>query len=941
MKHRRDMLKLTNSFFSLGINVESGGICSLKFPDDPFETDFMMTEDTDYIDVNKLFQPLGSIHLRYCFGGGSWKTFNTAGNGNNPQVTSEKNKMSLVYSLPLKRDANKSAFQIREIFYLKDNALIWDLQFHNTSGEVVEIGDLELPLHFNTAYVQDTRITYTRRLIKHAFISGNSSFIYWMRPNGVGPFLVMTPIGNTQLEYFKLTHNNDSGRWEGLYSAFIHSNYPDSAGHRNEWRLQRSGVNLFPKGENHSEVAYGFKFQWAEDYQAVRDILYREGLLDVRVLPGMTIPNDLSVKFSIRTQNTINRIISEYPEQTRVEYIGETEKHLHIYQVYFSRLGENLLTIQYDNGKQCYLEFLVTEPLETLIKKRASFLVNHQLHRKPDKWYDGLFSVWDMRQQVLRSPDDLDGLASYVVSGGDDCFKAPFLAIKNMAYPDQNEIKAIEYYIEHFVWGKHQRTDREHPHPYGIYGTPNWFENRKSATGFESGGNGQEHLWRTYDYPHLIVLYYQMFRIARKYPQMTRYLDAKGYLERAYGTAMAFFEVPYNIKMGEPFFLKGWSDWAYKLGNMDERYIPDLISTLAEEGWIEKGDRLRSEWEKKVKYFLYDHPYPFGSEMFFDSTAFESTHTIAKYALKNELTPDDQLWYDKNYGKWYSHPQIKPEVAHEFMNKQIAGNIACRGWLETAYYLLGSDIRACGSSQYTLSYMSQLGGWAILDYAINHAKDPAEYLRLGYASVLSSWALMNTGTPESNYGYWFPGKTNDGAAGWAFEPRSHGKTWGVGEIERGIWHYDGEIDLGFGGGLTAAATIVTDDPIFGFFAFGGELTETEDRIFAIPRDGIRQQFHVLSDVFRFHLRLSCDGFTKDSPIIYKKDLSELAFSIENRGGGSHSLQLSLSGLPAGTFQVTLDDTPFTIFKSNEAQDTVILLGMSKDLNLQILVKRNA
>ena len=38
-------------------------------------------------------------------------------------------------------------------------------------------------------------------------------------------------------------------------------------------------------------------------------------------------------------------------------------------------------------------------------------------------------------------------------------------------------------------------------------------------------------------------------------------------------------------------------------------------------------------------------------------------------------------------------------------------------------------------------------------------------LRLGYGSLLSSYALMNTGDEASNYGYWFSGKENDGAAG--------------------------------------------------------------------------------------------------------------------------------------------------------------------------------
>ncbi len=77
----------------------------------------------------------------------------------------------------------------------------------------------------------------------------------------------------------------------------------------------------------------------------------------------------------------------------------------------------------------------------------------------------------------------------------------------------------------------------------------------------------------------------------------------------------------------------------------------------------------------------------------------------------------------------------------------------------------GSDYRAGAGNAYTLSYMSQMGGWSILDYGLNFASDPVPIFASGYASYLSAWALMNTGTPESNYGYWYPGKDNDGGAG--------------------------------------------------------------------------------------------------------------------------------------------------------------------------------
>ena len=75
----------------------------------------------------------------------------------------------------------------------------------------------------------------------------------------------------------------------------------------------------------------------------MRDVLYEEGLFDVNVVPGMTVPTDLSTMFSLRTRNKITEIVPEHPEQTKVEYVGENGKDVHVYRVQFKRLGENLL----------------------------------------------------------------------------------------------------------------------------------------------------------------------------------------------------------------------------------------------------------------------------------------------------------------------------------------------------------------------------------------------------------------------------------------------------------------------------------------------------------------------------------------------------------------------------------------------------------------------
>ena len=66
-----------------------------------------------------------------------------------------------------------------------------------------------------------------------------------------------------------------------------------------------------------------------------------------------------------------------------------------MYEVQFSQLGENKLTVQYGNGKYLYLEFFVTESIETLIKKWVTFLVSKQVN-DVSKWYNGLFCDWNM-----------------------------------------------------------------------------------------------------------------------------------------------------------------------------------------------------------------------------------------------------------------------------------------------------------------------------------------------------------------------------------------------------------------------------------------------------------------------------------------------------------------------------------------------------------------
>lgn len=780
--------------------------------------------------------------------------------------------------------------QASETFQASGDALVWTITVTNPTDHAVEIGDLSIGLPMNRDYVGDKTETYTKRVIQHGSIAGNGSYIYWMRTNAEGPYLVMTPSVGTSLEYFEELPTTR------IYNAYIHASasMADLTAKGGNWRLPTTHLILAPKGQTGASKTYSFRFRWAPDYDGVREVLYQEKLFDVAVVPGMTIPTDLDAEFSLHTSNASLKIETEYPEKTQVTALGEHGKDIHVYKVHFSKLGENMLHVRYGDGQYLALEFFVTEPIETLFKKRSAFIVSHEQHTDPSKWYNGLFSQWDMKNHILRSPDDLDGLQSYAVACDDtELGKSAFIAGKNTVYPTQKEISAVEDYISKFVWGGLQETTKEKI-PYAVYGIPNWKVNRESL---DPGTKGQEHVWRIYDYPHVVAMYYNMYRVAKLYPETTKYLDSKGYLERAFGTAKAFFTVPMKLIKWSP----------YDTGTYNEIVIPDLIEALDQEGQHDEASYLRGQWEKKVKFFINDHPYLYGSEYPYDTTGFESTAALAKYAMARVQAPGVAPSAHKLPGQAAFASQVKYDDAKIFRDGQFALNVASRGWLETAYYDMGSDYRGSGNISYTLSYMSQMGGWGILDYAYYQSPDPVKYLRLGYPAYLSSFALINSGNAESNYGYWYPGKDNDGGASGGFEPRPWGRAWlGNKEMGRGPWWYSGEIELGFSGALRDAATVVVDDPIFGRYAYGGTIAQQGGRTEVVPHDGLRERLHILTGGQHVHLLIDRDAFAAGKSISYDEGLSHLRFTLENHAAFAHTIALALTGLPGGNYGLIVD-----------------------------------
>ena len=903
------------------------GINSITFPGDP-------------ANANLLQGSLGNPVVRYRVGEGDWldlyqdeKRLKAQGSGEGTGLKAQ----GLGEGSGLKAQGSRERIKyedyipgmplrLEQSFTLGQKWIDYEIGIESMMNFPVTIGDLAIPIPWKTPDGEDPKEIFEECFTKHNFISGNGSFIYFTKPSGQPPYLLITVKPGTKLEYY--TNN-------GGFLAYIHSAHAANLETRGTWRQPNTSITLDPINGKKSRVKYGFRIQWAQSYQELRNLLYDNGLFDIRVVPGMTVPEDLTARFSLHTKNKIDSIEAEFPHQTDITFLKEEPADHFQYEVRFRKPGENKLIIHFNGTLTTQLEFFSCQPLETLFKKRSSFIVNHQQHRDSTKWYNGLYSVYDMKNKVLRGPDNTDGFDfwwGYVLACDDPALcKAPFVAAKNVVYPDQEEIESVEYYLKNFVWGKLQRTDQETPYPYGIYGTPNWMVNRDPVlrAGVKNRNLDKMNVWRSYDYPHMIMLYWHMYQIAKMYPDMVHYLNADQYLERAFQTAKAYFTYPYEILP--------WYE-TYKWGCYNELVIPELINELKAQGARLKAqdkaqgsglkaqakaqgsglkaEVLKEEWEKKVKYFVYDDPYPFRSEYSLDRTAFESSYALAKYGTLNKMKPDSNLWFDKNKQKWYSHPKVDQADSRDFMERQLMGGLAVRGWLETSYYLLGADFTS-SSDGGSMSYMANMGGWGILDYAVNFAKNPNDWLQLGYASYLCHWALMNAGTPENNYGFWFPGKENDGASGWTFNNSKWGHAWIRKDVPRGPWNYDGEIDLGYGSSTRMAATILTRDSLFGWIAYGGSFKQSSKLVEVVPRDGLRKRFHAIQSDNRITLELDRDGFAAEKPIRVEMDFGQMSFELENRTNNSHTTNLTVHSSLAKSLSLRVNNKPLTGTKSGE------------------------
>lgn len=366
----------------------------------------------NYVDHGKY---LGDLSLTYEVRG---KSYTVSLADITPQVLSNTpDKIQIFWQLP-------SDVRLYQTFTIKGEEVDWEIDFFNRSHHPVKVTDMWFALPVGAL---DESIQAHQNLNRHFSLNGNASFFYWTPLTGQGDILLMTMHKGTAIEY---------ATQDGKY--YLHSmNAVDRT--NDSWRLPSTSKTVQP----YEHYMTGFNFTLTGNHEEVKTKIYDKHGVVVKVAPGMVVTPEFEVYCALQSKLPIVELVAEYPEEIQITSLGQKEGDKYIYKFRFSRLGENLITVHYGDDLICFLDFFVTEPLETLIKKRARFIVDKQQHRDSSKWYNGLYSLWDMEKSELLSPDHLGDLREeFMVGGSDDPSnsKPVYVSEKNVIYPNKKKL---------------------------------------------------------------------------------------------------------------------------------------------------------------------------------------------------------------------------------------------------------------------------------------------------------------------------------------------------------------------------------------------------------------------------------------------------------------------------------------------------------------------
>jgi hypothetical protein len=665
-------------------------------------------------------------------------------------------------------------------------------QVSNPGSAPVEIGALGLPMPFNNI-ITDRRLeeAHAKCSFTDPYIGADAGYLRVAQLNGVGPTLVVTPVGKTPLEAWRLVNEpmRPSQVFEGMMEWMVHTR----AYAENEWKAAQPWCvpteAVLKPGETRT---YGVQLTLSPEIRAIEATLEKAGRPVAVGLPGYVLPADQPGKLFLKYGKAVRSLEVEPPGALEWSQNDEGKRGWKGYTLRGRGWGRARLTVTYADGTRQVVSYYLTKPAAQAVADLGRFLTtkawftdeNDPFGRAPSAIsYDR-----EANRQVVQ--DSRVWIAGLGDEGGSGNWLA--LAMKEFGQPDRAEVAKLDAFVRQVLWGNLQF--KEGPKAYGVRKSVFFYDpkvlpdfpydprlNWGSWTSWSKPAT--DDIGRGYNYPHVVAAYWSLYRIARNHPGLAAN-PSEWYLDQAFKTTefLTSRDARGRDRVGY-----------WRLGLMDGSVFVALLDDLKREGWTEKAALIEARMRERADRWK-NEPYPFGSEMAWDSTGQEEVYAWCKrfgYEDKAQVTLNSILAYD-------------PTVPHWGYN----GN-ARRYW----DFLYGGKLSRIERQLH--HYGSGLNAIPLLTEFRQHPDD-LYLLRVGYGGTMG--ALSNI-DPE-------------GFASAAFHSFPSTLKWDA---------YSGDYGPNFFGHAYNTGTYVVETKDFGWQAFGGELAREKGRVVVRPLDSFRQR----------------------------------------------------------------------------------------------------
>lgn len=680
-----------------------------------------------------------------------------------------------------------------------DGALAVRFILSNPGAEAVEVGALGLPMVFDNMLTgRDLTTAHARNSLVDPSIAMDAGYVQVTRLNGQGPALLVLPEAGSPLRSWRPVLEQpadqpplpfrDRTRRTLTFEGFHEWMVADAAFAEPEreagqpWN-PRAAFTLAP-GESR---AIGLRFVLSPSVRDIESILIAQGHPVAAGLPGYVLAEGQAADLWLRASSDV-RAVTSHPAGALSLESAEGRAGWARYRVTGHAWGRARAEIAYADGAVQTVQYFVTKPAEQVMDDLGRFLTTQQ-------WFDDPADPFGRGPSVISYDRDAGQVLQehrvWIAGLSDEAGAGSWLAafMKQLLRPEAGEIDRLERFVDETLHGRLQITEGDNKFGvkkslflYDPAAFPGYYDAGRDWTTWASWNReGADSVGRSFNYVHPAAAYWSFYRLARNFDGLVTNRDWRWYLTHAYETAMAMPRLaPHYAQFGQ----------------MEGTVFVDILKDLRREGMDAQADALEGAMRARADHWR-TQPYPFGSEMPWDSTGQEEVYAWMRHFGHEDaadLTREVIVAYTPSIPGWGYNG-----AARRYWDFQYAGKVPR---IERMLHHYGSSLNAI----------------PLLD-AYRSRPDDLHLLRAGYGGIEGSRTNID----------------RDGFGSVAFHSFPDIMDFDA---------YTGDYGSNVFGQIYAAASYLVRDPAFGWIGFGGVVEEAGDVVRFTPTDAGRSRLYV-------------------------------------------------------------------------------------------------